>query len=134
MKTVWMMLMASLLFVCCQTSDRIDRTANAHNSYLSKYTNLAEALRGSSGLMISGTGDQTRIMMPKAGSVSNREPLYVVDGFPLGTSYRQANRMINMANVSSIRILKNAYELTRYGEQGANGVIEIQTKHHAALK
>lgn len=134
MKTVWMMLIASLVFVCCQTSNRIDRSANAHNSYLSKYTNLAEALRGSSGLIISGTGDQTRIIMQKTGSMTNREPLYVVDGFPLGNSYRQANRMINMANVSSVRILKNAYELTQYGEQGANGVIEIRTKHHSALK
>ena len=134
MKTVWMMLMASLISVCCQTSDRIDRSPNVHTSYLSKYTNLADALRGSSGLLVTGSGDHTRIVMQKTGSISNREPLYVIDGFPLGTSYRQANRMVNMANVSSIRILKNAFELTRYGEQGANGVIEIRTKHHAVLK
>jgi len=55
----------------------------------------------------------------------NLEPLYVVDGFPVGNSYRRANQAINMANVKSIRVIRNLSQLNTYGEMGSNGVIEI---------
>lgn len=52
-------------------------------------------------------------------------PLYVVDGFPLGTSTQQS---LNYNDIESITILKDAASTSIYGARGANGVILITTK------
>lgn len=53
-------------------------------------------------------------------------PLYVVDGFPVGTSIGQN---INPADIKTITILKDAVSTAIYGARGANGVILITTKN-----
>jgi TonB-linked SusC/RagA family outer membrane protein len=52
-------------------------------------------------------------------------PLYVIDGFPIGTSTRQS---LNSNDIESISILKDAASTAIYGARGANGVILITTK------
>lgn len=53
-------------------------------------------------------------------------PLYVVDGFPVGTSIGQN---INPADIKTITILKDAVSTAIYGARGSNGVILITTKN-----
>ncbi len=52
-------------------------------------------------------------------------PLYVIDGFPVGTS---AGQYINPADIESITVLKDAASTAIYGARGSNGVILITTK------
>ncbi|MBP7179578.1 MAG: TonB-dependent receptor [Dysgonomonadaceae bacterium] len=52
------------------------------------------------------------------------DPLYVVDGIPVGNN---AN-FINPADVESIEVLKDASATAIYGARGANGVVLISTK------
>lgn len=52
-------------------------------------------------------------------------PLYVIDGFPVGTS---AGQNINPADIESITVLKDAASTAIYGARGSNGVILITTK------
>jgi TonB-linked SusC/RagA family outer membrane protein len=52
-------------------------------------------------------------------------PLYVVDGFPIEDF---DGSTLNMADIESINILKDASATAVYGARGANGVIVIETK------
>ncbi len=56
----------------------------------------------------------------------NNEPLFVIDGFIVGTGYNLNN--INVNDIESIEILKDATAISIYGTRGANGVILITTK------
>lgn len=75
-------------------------------------TNSGMAGRNNVSLMIRGLG-----------TVNNADPLVVVDGMP----DVDINR-INMADVESITILKDATSAAVYGSRAANGVILITTK------
>lgn len=52
-------------------------------------------------------------------------PLFVVDGFPMGTTGQQS---LNPDDIESISILKDAASTSIYGARGSNGVILITTK------
>ena len=54
-------------------------------------------------------------------------PLIVVDGYPLDAQ-NQANEFVNMNDVASIEVLKDASSAAIYGSRGANGVVIITTK------
>ena len=55
------------------------------------------------------------------------EPLYVVDGVPLERA-SSALETVDMNDVESIEILKDASSAAIYGSRGANGVVMITTK------
>lgn len=55
------------------------------------------------------------------------DPLYVVDGVPLGHDFASLDRAVTPRDVKSIRILKGA-EATMYGARGANGVVVVTLK------
>ena len=56
----------------------------------------------------------------------NNEPLYVIDGFIVGTGFNLNN--LNVNDIESIEVLKDAVSISIYGTRGANGVILITTK------
>ncbi|WP_442588132.1 SusC/RagA family TonB-linked outer membrane protein [Pedobacter sp. AW31-3R] len=72
------------------------------------------------------------------GSISaNNEPLYVIDGFPLGQStadvsggFSGGNALdnINPDDIESIEVLKDAAAAAIYGSRASNGVVLITTK------
>ncbi|HTJ11817.1 MAG TPA: TonB-dependent receptor [Dinghuibacter sp.] len=74
-----------------------------------------------------GAGTTIRIRGGNSINASN-EPLYVVDGFIGGGDLTS----INVADIESIEILKDASATAIYGARGANGVILITTKHGRA--
>ncbi|WKX76730.1 TonB-dependent receptor plug domain-containing protein [Zobellia laminariae] len=57
----------------------------------------------------------------------NNDPLYVIDGFIAGTGFNL--NTINVNDIASIEILKDATALSIYGTRGASGVILITTKN-----
>ena len=75
----------------------------------------------------SGTpGKEMDITIRGTGSLgADSAPLYVVDGFPVGTSLGQS---LNPEDIESISILKDAASTSIYGARGSNGVILITTK------
>lgn len=56
--------------------------------------------------------------------IGGNEPLYVLDGFPVGSDIN----FLNPSDIESINILKDASATSIYGSRGANGVIIITTK------
>lgn len=80
------------------------------------------------GLLVSQTTsmagkDEASLMIRGLGTVNNANPLIVVDGMP----DVDINR-INMADVETISVLKDAASASIYGSRAANGVILITTR------
>ena len=92
--------------------------------------NVSQALAGEvAGVRVINTSGQpgtaATIRIRGFGSVNgNRDPLYVVDGIP----YTGSINAINMADVESTTVLKDATATAIYGARGANGVIIITTR------
>lgn len=68
----------------------------------------------------------TQVILRGIGSINgNVEPLFVIDGVPMGS----ANfRSINPNDIENITVLKDAGATSIYGNRGANGVIVVTTK------
>lgn len=72
-------------------------------------------------------GAKTTIRIRGGNSIKgDNEPLYVVDGFIVGTGFNLNN--INANDIESIEVLKDASAIAIYGTRGANGVILVTTK------
>ena len=85
----------------------------------------------SPGVVIGRTSDGSLTVRVRGGSSSvqgNNAPLYIVDGVPFSPSTDGGLSGINAYDIQSIRVLKDAADITMYGVRGANGVIVIKTK------
>ncbi|CAN5738491.1 TonB-dependent receptor [soil metagenome] len=109
------------------SNDKLDETANSR---------LDQALQGKiAGVRVqnvsSEAGSDPKVTIRGISSVSaGANPLVVVDGHPLyeGLSF------VNMADVASVEVLKDAASAAIYGSRGANGIILITTKSGKANK
>lgn len=90
--------------------------------------NPLQALQGQApGVAISSTsgqpGSMMKVVIRGLGTISNAEPLYVIDGVPGGDI-----SVLNPNDIKSIDILKDAASAAIYGAQSANGVVLVTTK------
>ncbi len=71
-------------------------------------------------------GGATTIRIRGTNSIQGgNDPLYVIDGFP---SFSSNPTMLDVADIESVEILKDASAIAIYGSRGSNGVIIITTK------
>ncbi|MHC0441685.1 SusC/RagA family TonB-linked outer membrane protein [Flavobacterium sp. 3-210] len=93
-----------------------------------------------------GTGGSTKVVIRGNSSVSNSQPLYVIDGIPmLNSGSGQPNdtfgslaggnrdggdviSLVNPDDYEGMTVLKGAAASVLYGSQGANGVILLSSK------
>jgi TonB-linked SusC/RagA family outer membrane protein len=91
---------------------------------------LDQALQGKiAGVQIQSTtsevGEAPQIRVRGMGSISaSNEPLVVVDGYPVADGLA----FVDMNDVESVEVLKDAASSAIYGSRGANGVILVTTK------
>ncbi|MGV8133949.1 MAG: TonB-dependent receptor [Mangrovibacterium sp.] len=90
---------------------------------------IDQALQGQvAGVMVTqnygspGAGMQVRIR--GIGTISDSDPLYVIDGVPT----KEYINTLNTADIESISVLKDASAAAIYGARAANGVVLITTK------
>jgi TonB-dependent SusC/RagA subfamily outer membrane receptor len=86
----------------------------------------------SPGVVIGHAPDGSLTVRIRGGSSSvsgNNAPLYILDGVPFSPSTDGGLSGLNPYDIQSIRVLKDATDITMYGVRGANGVIVIKTKH-----
>ena len=94
-------------------------------------SNVTRMLQGQApGVIIkqkSGTpGQQFEVKVRGISSLgAGSDPLYVIDGFPVGISVGQN---LNPNDIETITILKDAASTAIYGARGSNGVVLITTK------
>jgi hypothetical protein len=87
---------------------------------------LMDRLRQTPGIFMSRG---VPVLMAAANSFDSEqsfEPLYVVNGFIVGNSFRDLRVLIDANSVKSIKVVKVA-EASKYGSRGGNGAIEITT-------
>ncbi len=93
-------------------------------------TTAAQALQGkAAGVSINSTsgapGASNQITIRGGMSITqNTEPLYIVDGFEMANALEN----INVNDIESIDVLKDASATAIYGARGSNGIILITTK------
>jgi len=91
------------------------------------FTSLLDMLRREPYLNIIGSGNNSTLLIRGIRSFEgNNEPLFVVDGTPLGNGYSSASS-IDVTTVESIKVL-SAAQSGIYGARGANEVIQIKLK------
>ena len=64
---------------------------------------------------------------PSGIMLGSPEPLYVLNGYPVGNSFRDIDRLVDSINVKDIVVLTGA-DASSYGARGAKGVILITTQ------
>lgn len=83
----------------------------------------------------------TSLSLPN--STANSQPLYIIDGIPLGTTditnrngvdFGNLLSQLNPEDIESVSVLKGASAGALYGSQAGNGVIMITTKSGKAAK
>lgn len=60
--------------------------------------------------------------------MGEQEPLFVVNGIPLGPNPLGNLNAINPRDIETVEVLRDAAGTAEYGSRGANGVIIIRTK------
>lgn len=95
-------------------------------------TNINEALQGRvAGLSVSkgiSPSDDSSLKIRGTNTInSGSSPIYVVDGLVMDNQFGFYNS-INVNDVESIEVLKDASATALYGSRGANGVIVVTTK------
>ena len=96
---------------------------------LTKPSRVEDALKGKvSGVQITQSSGQpnsdSKVRIRGIGTVNNSDPLYIVDGMPVGGGINY----LNPTDIASIEILKDAASAAIYGARAANGVVLVTTK------
>jgi len=90
---------------------------------------ISDAMQGrAAGVQVISSGvpgSDASFRIRGVGTINNSDPLVVIDGFPIDGGLNQ----LNMNDVESIQVLKDASATAIYGARGANGVVIITTKH-----
>lgn len=128
--------MQDVVVVGYGTQKKTSLTGSIANISASAYkdqpvVNVSSALQGrASGVAVNSAsgapGGVVKIRIRGANSInSSNDPLFVVDGVALGSISFQD---ININDVESMEVLKDAAATAIYGSRGANGVILLTTK------
>ena len=96
-------------------------------------TRVDNALKGlTAGVQVTASSGQpgasSRIRIRGIGTINDSNPLYIVDGMPMGTD---GIDYLNPQDIESIEVLKDAAAGAVYGARAANGVILVTTKKGA---
>jgi TonB-linked SusC/RagA family outer membrane protein len=113
-------------------SDLTGAVASVSSNEIKKQpvTSLGQAIQGkATGVVVSSNsgapGGNLKIRIRGANSLQgSNEPLYIVDGVALNIGISD----LNVNDIESVEVLKDASSTAVYGSRGANGVIMITTK------
>lgn len=122
-----------MLWNCHTTSSTHAGKSHAHESGTIENPDMAltlvDHLRKVPGVSVRGEGENATVNIRGINSLnSSTEPLFVLNGMPVFGGLRSVIQAVPVAEIKSIRVLKNPAETGIYGIRGANGVIEITTK------
>ena len=93
-------------------------------------TRVDNALKGlTAGVQVTSSSGQpgaaSRIRIRGIGTINDSNPLYIVDGMPMGVD---GIDYLNPQDIESIEVLKDAAAGAVYGARAANGVVLVTTK------
>jgi len=125
------LVLSSLLFTC-YSSQAVSGEGNkpsVSEPSIENALDLTEYIRRLGEAQITGDGSSAIINIRGVTTInSDPNPLFVLNGNIVGRDYTQVYQMVDIQQVSSVKILKNAGDIGLYGVQGANGVVEINLR------
>ncbi len=139
---IFFALCAGLLLFSCKSAQQSDQTESGPETELPEPTDpaeqldiknqasipLAQRISKMPGMTLrAGVPVFTRVLNDRSIPANQKEPLYVVNGYPLGKSYRQAAATVGRTEVKEIKTLFGADASSKYGGRSSTGVIEITT-------
>tara|TARA_Y100000992_G_C21161451_1_gene441279 strand:+ start:416 stop:799 length:384 start_codon:yes stop_codon:yes gene_type:complete len=117
-----------ILSTSCQVSNVSSSQQDDSNSKTTSL-NLLDRLRSLPGLRISGVGRNAQVYLRGITSINNyREVIFYVNGNRVG-NFSSAFQVVLPENITSIKLLKSASELSIYGAEGRDGVILVKTSN-----
>ena len=139
---IFFALCAGLLLFGCKSAQQTDQAESSSNVEMPEPTDpenqldianqasipLAQRISKMSGMALyRGVPVFTRVLNDRSIPPNQKEPLYVVNGYPLGKSYRQAASTVGKTEVQKINTLFGAEASSKYGGRSSTGVVEITT-------
>ena len=126
------MKIALMLLIACSANKRGIAGAYTPENESKQIMTLEEHLLRKPGVFIQSGA--IRIRGGDQSFFGNSDPLFEINGQVLSGGYREAQTLVNPAEIKSIRVLKNPDELAMYGARGLNGVIRIRLKNSQGEK
>lgn len=129
-------IMTAILFITvlsimsCATSG-VDRSTSNLDQMLIENPDLSllDYLRRVSGIQVSEIGDDVRVTIRGAASVSgDNSPLFVVNGSQIGRNFSSVENIVDVKDVASIRVMRSSEAMTMYGMTASNGAVIIITR------
>ncbi len=121
----------SILATSCGSTKNTSAAKNDLNNELNEKNrgniSLLDQIRRKPGIVIRG-GVPILNKASNSFSAGNPEPLYVLNSYVVGSSFRSVNELVDNFNVKEIKVLSGA-NASEYGSRGANGVIIIITNN-----
>jgi len=127
---IFLLAAASIVVLACGTSKNTTATDPSLQKTLDEKNrvsiSLLDRIRRLPGIAIrNGVPVFTKSSTDITGGVPI-EPLYVLDGYVLGNSFRTVDELVDNVNVQKIEVLSDS-EASFYGSRASNGVIVITT-------
>jgi len=121
-------LCTTLVFTACKSSSKTSSNQENLKETLEdknrQSISLLNRIRRLPGISISGG---IPILVKGNNSIqSNSEPLYVLDSYPVGNSFKSVNGLVENINIKKVEILSSS-DASLYGSRAASGVIKITT-------
>lgn len=88
---------------------------------VSNYVSLADLLSRMPGLYVSDRGVNTQV------SYRGRNPLFVLDGIPLGYDFRSIDGVVSPQAIAEVELYDPIEATAMFGRRGGNGAIEVRT-------
>ncbi len=89
---------------------------------------LSDYLKRVPGVNVTGSGDNAKVLIRGINSLNTNEPLFVLNGTPLGQGYYSVANIVDVNDIRNVSVLKDGASTAMYGTRGSAGVILITTK------
>ena len=132
-KSIWLFTFGLLLVAACgpgkvKSSDLQDQQADRNRGQLSLFQMIIQkpgvsAVNGNPAIVKAANAVSRQRVL------GNIEPLYVLNDYIVGNSFRSVNQLVTGFNVKKIEILSGS-DASFYGARAASGVIKITTYDH----
>lgn len=126
---IWLLLLAFVFVSCTSTKNRDsqEQTLDVEIQERNRATvTLLDRLRRIPGIIIRRNTPYILKATADSPNSASYEPLYVLDDYPVGNSFRDINQLIQNVDVKSVEVLTGS-EASFYGTRGGAGVIKITT-------
>lgn len=129
-KLLYVLLAAGLFATVlgCSTSSTANKQDDTQKTNPENNWTLKDHLRRASGVQVTGTGPNARVIIRGESTTSNptNQPLFVIDGQKAGHSFADVNDMLYKGEIQYIEVVPPSRS-NLYGMEGHYGVIKIFT-------